>query len=217
MYYGENGTITELADFVMSVSLNGKTLKDYIFYDSANTFNTYRGDGVRIGDLRYNDVTNNGQSSGVVLLNTPDDDLEFASVYSKENENSKYFFDEDANAFHTWHKRFNSDALLDKIRETSKKISDNKERYSSYLRVNQTQGSITGNAADWGYFVSRWSLIDFANKHNPRVIADPDFDEWLKNMPIVLCDYMNCNADNFNARLNEKIRAYNVKLVENAA
>lgn len=40
------------------------------------------------------------------------------------------------------------------------------------------------------------------------------FDEWLKMMPIFQVDYVNSDYKDFNRRVNEKIRARNVEIVE---
>ncbi len=212
VYLGENGTLSDLHEFVMSVKLNGKSLMDYVHYNAVNIMHDENAEGVKIGDLRYNDITLNGEESGVVLLDSPDEDrLDLDLIHSGNSSYDKYFFDEDTNAFHPWHHRFDSDLLLKKIDEASKEAQDAK--YADMLRVNQTQGAFNANLADFGDMIGRWSLVDFANYHNPRVLDDPRFDEWLKAMPIVHTDYTNCNNKDFNKRINEKLHAYNVQLV----
>ncbi len=212
VYLGENGTLSDLHEFVMSVKLNGKSLMDYVHYDAVNVLHDENAEGVKIGDLRYNDITKNGTESGVVLLDSPDEKkLDVAYIHTGNGEYDKYFFDEDTNAFHPWHHRFDSDLLLDMIDDASKEAKD--EKYADMLRVNQTQGAFNANLADFDDMIGRWSLIDFANYHNPRVLDDPRFDEWLKAMPIVHTDYTNCNNKDFNKRINKKLREYNENLV----
>lgn len=215
VYLGEGGKISDLTDYIASVKSNGRSLLDYVHYEAVNVMHADGVEGVKIGDLRYNDVTLNGKESGVVLINSPDEKrLDRDYIYDCNGEYDKYFFDEDTNAFHPWHHRFDSDLLLDMIDAAAKRASE--PRYADMLRVNQTQGSFNTHIEDVGIMIGRWSLIDFANYHNPRVLDDPRFDEWLKVMPIVHTDYSNCNNKDFNRRINEKLRAYNEQLVAQA-
>lgn len=212
VYLGENGTLSDLHDFVMSVTYEGKTLMDFVHYDAVNIFHESGAQGVNIGDLTYNQVTLDGATSGVVLLDSPDEDkLDLDLIHTGNGQYDKYFFDEDTNAFHPWHHRFDSDLLLSMIDDASKKAAQ--DEYKDMLRVNQTQGAFNTHFADFDDMIGKWSLIDFANYHNPRVLDDPRFDEWLKAMPIVHTDYSNCNNKDFNKRINEKLRAYNENLV----
>lgn len=212
VYLGEGGTLSDLHNFVMSVKKDGKSLMDYVNYGAVNTFHETGASGVKIGDLHYNDVTRNGTMSGVVLIDSPDEDaLDLDLIHSGNGEYDKYFFDEDTNAFHPWHHRFDSDLLLQKIDEASKQATQ--EEFADMLRVNQTQGAFVMNMADLDDMIAKWSLIDFANYHNPRVLDDPRFDDWLKAMPIVHTDYSNCNNKDFNKRINKKLHEYNTQLV----
>lgn len=214
VYLGEGGTLSDLHDYVMSVKKDGKTLMDYVRYGAVNVFNT-GGAGVKIGDLRYNDVTLNGKESGVVLIDSPDESmLDTTFIHTGSSQYDKYFFDEDANAFHPWHHRFDSDVLLEKIDAASQTASQ--DRYKNMLRINQTQGAFNSEPNDFADMLGKWSLIDFAEFHNPRVLDDPRFDKWLNAMPIVLTDYSNCDNKDFNKRINAKIRDYNLKLVQTA-
>ncbi len=213
VYLGENGTLSDLHDYIASVKADGKSLLDYVHYEAANVMNVDGAEGVRIGELRYNDVTLGGTQSGVVLLDSPDESkLDTEYIHSGHGDYDKYFFDEDANAYHPWHHRFDSDLLMDMIDGASKEAS--KAQYKDMLRVNQTQGAFNTHFADFGDMIIRWSLIDFANYHNPRVLDDPRFDAWLAAMPIVHTDFSNCKNKDFNARINAKIKAYNSRLVQ---
>lgn len=213
VYLGEGGTLSDLHDYIASVKADGKSLLDYVHYEAANVMNADGAEGVRIGELRYNDVTLGGTQSGVVLLDSPDESkLDTEYIHSGHGDYDKYFFDEDANAYHPWHHRFDSDLLMDMIDGASKEAS--KAQYKDMLRVNQTQGAFNTHFADFGDMIIRWSLIDFANYHNPRLLDDPRFDDWLKAMPIVHTDYSNCANKDFNRRINEKLKEYNQKLVD---
>ncbi len=212
VYLGEGGTMADLHDYIMSVTLNGKSLKDYVYYSAANTFGKEDGEGVDISELRYNDITQNGTKSGVVLLDSPDDEkLDIDAVYSSVGEFGDLFFDEDSVAFHPWHHRFDSDLLLKMIDAAAEEAS--KPEYADKLRVNQTQGAFNTHIEDFCDMLGDWSLIDFANKHNVRVLENKNFDKWLKAMPIVHFDFANCNNKDFNARINQKIIEYNRNLV----
>ncbi len=216
VYLGEGGTLSDLHDYIATVQVDGKSLYDYVHYDAVNAMHRDGADGVMIGDLRYNDVTLKGTESGVVLLDSPDETkLNVDFIHTGYSEFDKYFFDEDTNAFHPWHHRFDSNLLRDMIDSAAKEATEAK--YADMLRVNQTQGAFNTHIQDLDDMIGKWSLIDFANYHNPRVLDDPRFDDWLKAMPIVHTDYTNCNNKDFNKRINEKIRQYNQQLVAGAA
>lgn len=209
-YVGEK-TVAELEDYALSVEFEGKTLKDYVNYGAVNLKNEDGVSGVRVGDLRYNDVTKSGEQSGVVLAG--DWTVDGVPLNMGTSEGAKYFFDVDYYSSNVWHNRFSSKVLIKKIDENAKNIRDHFDDFKDILRINQTQGSFNANVSDFGNMITTSSLIDFANKHNPVVLDDPRFEEWLAVMPITHFDYVTCNNKNFNARLNEKIIAYNVKLV----
>lgn len=211
MYFGDK-TYSDFHEWLSTVSLDGKTMCDYVNYGDADVMNKGEG-GARISELRYNDVTANGEKAGLVLLDRRED-----GIYKPEHDNgdSVYdtkFFDMDANAEHTWHSRSCSDILIEKIGETADKILASPEEYGNLLRVNQTQAAFSGSSfKDVMCDIFSWSLLKIAENHNVKVLEHKDFDKLLSAMPVLQVDFVNSDAKDFNARANAKIRAYNEAL-----
>lgn len=225
-YVEKDDSLSSLSEYIATVQEDGKNLYDFVYYDDVNIFNismsepstaTYDAEtvehGVRIGDLRYNDVTKNGTASGAVLLLKRVDELELKNVIPGASKYDYKFFDMDSNAYHKWHSRMGSKVLFEEIAKSAEEVSANFALYKDKLRVNQTQGSITSNIADFGALIGEWSLLDFAYDHNARLINNEHFDEWLSVMPIVLVDFANSDKDNFNSRINERLHQFNEQLV----
>lgn len=228
-YIDKDDNLSSLSEYIATVTVNGKNLYDFVYYDDVNIFNItpyqtltpelYAADselvnsGVKIGDLRYNDITKDGTVSGAVLLLKRVDDIKHPNVMPGRSRYDYKFFDMDSNAYHNWHSRMGSKVLFEEIDKSAEYLESNFMLYKDKLRVNQTQGSISSNAADIGSLIVEWSLLDFAYDHNARLIEHERFDEWLSVMPIVLVDFANSDKNDFNARINEKLREYNTELV----
>ncbi len=214
-YLGNGGTLSDLHNFVASVRYEKEGvsygLMDFVYYDRVDAFNGYKDDGVYIGSLRYNDLTKNGTVAGVVLFEKRVSDRYNYWQDLGYSRYDDYYFDLTRNASNIWHHRMGSDNLFEQIDYVAE-LLDGYDYYSDKLRINQTQGSFTSNDI-WEVFVE-WSLLDFAKKHNEKLINHPNFDKWLKAMPIVLVDFVNSDAGNFNERVNQKIRQYNENLVK---
>lgn len=212
MYFGGE-TYATFHEWLSGIKVNGKNIYDYVHYDDVDVFREGDG-GVQIGELRYNDVTVNGEEAGVLLL----DRRESPKIYKPEHDAGqksaycKKFFDMDKNSIHTWHSRSSSKALIEKIGETADKIQ-NSDEFDNLLRVNQTQASFSGASfGDIMHDLFDWSLLKIAKKHNVRLIEHSDFDRWLALMPVFQVDYVNSDYGDFNAKANAKIRAYNEAL-----
>lgn len=213
-YFGEGAGYENFHDWLATVEYNGKNIYDYVFYDKVDVFGDADGenDGVRISSLRYNDVTLNGTSSGVVLLDrrevkvTPDPNL-------PQSQYSQYFYDMDCNALHEWHNRMGSDVLMEEINATCEEVAA-EDAAGNMLHVNQTQASVSAaSLGDIFRDIGAWSLLKFAEKHNAALLDNPNFDKWLSVMPIFQVDFLNSDYKDFNRRVNERIRSYNENLV----
>lgn len=115
-WFGEDQSLHTFHDWLEGVTLDGKNIYDYVYYDKVNVYDSeFAEEGrVRMRDLRYNDVTQSGTSAGVVLLDRreglPQAETE-ASTYSD------YFFDVDSNLAHQWHSRMGEDVLTEEIED----------------------------------------------------------------------------------------------------
>ncbi len=209
LYFGD-ATYASFHDYLDTVRYNDKTIYDYVNYGEVDTFDKGTG-GVRVGGLRYNDVTDNGLKAGAVLFDRRDVTIYKAS-YEGVNTHLSYF-DMDACATHVWHSRLGSKVLIQKINETANMISS-VDDYDDKIRMNQTQGCMSGK--DIFADIGEWSLLKFAQKHNLAMLDNENFDFWLETMPVFQVDYVNCSEGDFNNRVNKKIRDYNVALVADA-
>lgn len=209
-YFGEESYDT-FHNWLATVKYEGRNIYDYVGYEAANVFGDEYGGGVCIDELRYNDVTLNGTSSGVVLLNRREEGVESADTAPSAY--SDLFFDMDANAAHRWHSRIGSDVLVEEISEYCGELSVQR-LYRHFLRVNQTQAAFSGATfGDVLRDIGEWSLLKFARKHNLALLENENFDRWLEIMPVFQVDYANSNHGDFNARVNAKIRMRNEEIV----
>lgn len=167
--------------------------------------------GVTIDDLTYNDVTQNGTSAGVVLMDRRE--YEIPEGETEESDFSAYFFDIDSNASHEWHNRMGTDVLADDIQRYAMEISVTR-LYRWKLRVNQAQATVSvATVGDVFRDIGAWSLVKFAEKHNAALLDNENFDMWLKAMPVFQVDFANSDRGDFNNRVNAKIRARNEEIV----
>lgn len=216
-YFGDQSFDT-FHDWLAGVTYNGKNLFDYIYYGEVNTYGLnrkypYDEEKVNLYDLTYNDVTQNGTKSGVVLLDRNDGETDY-NHFTEKSEYSDYFFDMDSNAEHEWHDSIGEQSLVNGINDFYCELSE--DYFAEYkLRVNQAQAAFSvASAGDVFRSIGAWSLLKFAEEYNANLLDNELFDEWLKMMPIFQVDFVNSDYKDFNRRVNEKIRARNVEIVE---
>lgn len=166
---------------------------------------------MRIEELRYNDLTENGTSAGVVLMDRREADV--IPAVTEESDWSTYYFDIDANSSQEWHNRMGSDVLIKEMDRYAGELAAT-DLYRWKLRVNQTQATLsTASVGDIFRDIGAWSLLKFAEKHNVAVLEHERFGSWLKAMPVFQVDFANSDYGDFNRRVNEKIRARNEEIV----
>ncbi len=211
-WFGEDQSLHTFHDWLEGVTLDGKNIYDYVYYDKVNVYDSeFAEEGrVRMRDLRYNDVTQSGTSAGVVLLDRreglPQAETE-ASTYSD------YFFDVDSNLAHQWHSRMGEDVLTEEIEDYVFEVRA-LSLYRWKLRVNQTQATLSvESVGDVLRDIGAWSLLKFAEKYNISLLENENFDTWLRALPVFQVDFANSDYGDFNRRVNEKIRARNENIV----
>lgn len=215
MHFDSGVTLDTFHHWLATVEYQGKNIYDYVYYGKTNVFDEDGKEGVRIGDLRYNDLTANGTKAGVVLL----DRREKGNFHqwmegSFDDEYMSKFFDMDANCNHKWHSRMGHNVLFDKINEQADLVASS-DQWDNKLRMNQTQGAFAvGGFTDLFACLGAWSLLNFAKDHNVKLIHHENFDYWLSVMPIFQADYVNSEYGDFNNLVNQKIIAYNTALVQ---
>lgn len=225
-YFGDQSYDT-FHNWLAGVTLNGKNIYDYVYYDKANVFgyvdnggtfaegecalNNSR-TGTHISALRYNTVTDDGNSAGVVLLDRREKKIDY-NHDTPTSEYSDLFYDMDFNAEHEWHNRLGEKALTECIGNTADEIAAGGE-HRTKLRVNQTQAAFsTETFGDVMRALGAWSLLKFAEKHNAALVENEDFYEWLRAMPVFQVDFANSSYGDFNAKVNALIRSYNEQIV----
>lgn len=211
MYFGDGENLDTFHAFIDSIKYEGKSLFDYVYINDADTFDIGDG-GTRIGELRYNDLTQNGQAPGVVIFNRREEG-KFRAEWDGVSTLTKKCFDMDSCSEHEWHNSIGEDRLIKKINTLCDKISSDSSLFSK-LRLNQTQAAFAVNGI--GEFFSAlgaWSLIRFASKYNVKLVENDNFDRWLTYMPIFQVDFCNSDKGDFNNKVNEKIKNHNQNLV----
>ena len=214
IYFGEGVTLDTFHNWLADVKLDGKNIYDYVNYGATNTFDKDGAEGVRIGDLRYNDLTENGTKAGVVLFDRRESKLwgEDMEGTATDQYMSK-FFDMDSNATHKWHSRNGYNTMTKLIDEQATIIAESDE-WDNKLRMNQAQPAFSvGGISDLFVDLFSWNLKNHSIRYNAKIIDHEDFDKWLSIMPVFQVDFVNSEYGDFNNKVNAKITAYNQKLV----
>ena len=214
IYFGEGVTLDTFHNWLAEVKLDGKNIYDYVNYGATNTFDKDDAEGVRIGDLRYNDLTENGTKAGVVLFDRREEKLwsEDMEGTATDQYMSK-FFDMDATATHKWHSRNGYNTMTKLIDEQATIIAESDE-WDNKLRMNQAQPAFSvGGISDIFVDLFSWNLKNHSIRYNAKIIDNDNFDKWLSIMPVFQVDFVNSEYGDFNNKVNTKIIAYNQKLV----
>lgn len=214
IYFGEGVTLDTFHNWLAEVKLDGKNIYDYVNYGATNTFDKDGAEGVRIGDLRYNDLTENGTKAGIVLFDRREEKLwsEDMEGTATDQYMSK-FFDMDANATHKWHSRNGYNTMTKLIDEQATIIAESDE-WDNKLRMNQAQPAFSvGGISDIFVDLFSWNLKNHSIRYNAKIIDNENFDKWLSIMPVFQVDFVNSEYGDFNNKVNTKIIAYNQKLV----
>ena len=208
IYMGDR-SFADFYEDLAQIRYDGKNIFDYVRYKPVDEYRT--SDGVKIGDLRYNDITGQNNKSGVVLFMRRDQ--HYLPSWDAKTSEHPYFFDMDSNSIHVWHDHADIKALDKGIEKTAEKISST-DRYNDILRLNQTQPSSSFRSLrDALYAVYSRSLVHTAKKHNIKLLERPDFFKILKAMPVFQVDFVTSSYGDFNRRANLALRGYNEKLV----
>lgn len=187
-FYQDTKTWDDLCDYISSIKYNDKSLFDYVNYDIVNETD--------FSSITYNDVTNNGNNAGVIILSEKYNG-ELYNDYFKIN----YIYNESC-------KEADYNKIDEKIDD---KINDALKYDDKYLKVNQSQ--ITPDIDGIISVLYNWSLINISDKHNDVVINSDKFNNWLNYMPIYLTDNVTSDIGNFNTLANENIKKYNASLI----
>ena len=215
IYFGDGVNLDTFHHWLAGITYEGKNLYDYVRYGTTNTYDEDGKDGVRIGELRYNDLTDNGTKAGVVLFDRREEKLWSEDMEgTATDEYMGKFFDMDANASHKWHSRTGYKTMTKLIGEQADLIAES-DKWDNKLRMNQAQPAFSvGGVTDLFVDLFNWNLKNVAIHYNAKIVDHEDFDKWLSIMPVFQVDFINSDYGDFNNKVNAKITAYNQKLVE---
>ncbi len=189
-YYADDKDMSKLDAYMREVRYNGKNIFDYVRYDrSEKDFST----------LTYNDVTENGSKSGVVLFSNASGSCE--SEHPVFSQFSRY----------TYMPGPVSIESPKVIAATVKNIPTALAKGTQYLRVCQAQ-TIPQSDEIWET-ISSLSLLDKAMEHNDFFLQSESFDEILNAFPIMEFDYTTYNETGFVDGILEKMLQKNLSLV----
>lgn len=186
-YYGTsdyNGLINDLKN----ITYEGKNIFDFLNYIPLIT---------PLELLTYRLATLNGNKSGIVML--------------VKNETTAYSYNYEKSIRSNWHNKITDEEMFEGIEEENEYLKTHKLEYIGKFKVNQAQktGQINSQILDT---IIGWSLLDLANNFNQKLINHEHFDDWLKQMPIVMVDYADSTKGNFNELINQKLINYNKNL-----
>ncbi len=211
-YFGEGRNLDTFNEFLLQTTYDGKSIFDYVYIDDADSFDEGDG-GTRVGDLRYRDLTLDGSAPGAVIFYRREYG-KFKPEWEGKGKLTKKCFDMDACAVHDWHNGIGEERLIEKINASCDKIASDDSLLSKF-RLNQAQASFAVHGAgEFFSVIGSWSLIRFATSYNAALLDNENFDKWLSAMPVFQVDFCNSDHYDFNNRVNEKIRKFNVDLVE---
>ncbi len=196
VYLGE-ATFDDLFTYLDTFEVDGKSLLDFVHFDPTT---------IALGDLRYDDVTDGGTKSGVVLLAKTEHSPTLQKHYERgegDTEGSDI-----VSIRSLWHNTSDSKKMLNGIREEYENISGS-DTYDDIFRVNQAQKTGVISGTDLLDTIVGWSLLDMASYFNSRLVRQTDFADWFSAMPILMVDYAISNRGHFNYLANFAILAYN--------
>ena len=188
-FYPGESSWAELDEYISSVKYDNKSLFDYVNYNTETTEN--------IGQVTYNDMTISGTKAGVMIFGSHDDNGgEFVKYYKLTNY-----------VVSNWLNQTNSSVAINLI-ET--KYEQMKDHSFDYLYVIQTQ--LTPSFKGWLDTACGWSVSDMNARHNAKVVEDERVQKWLSIFPIYLCDYSTSDYCDFNTKVLEQLKEYNLSL-----
>lgn len=200
--YGGESTLSAFVSELFDYEDEGQTLNDFVPYEN-----------VPLGELTYNTVTKNGTKGGAVVMFSGEDDLpDVERVFDLQNSEYRGKCYSRNSMTNRWYNRMKTSAIAEGIAQRCAEIQGEFDRYKNMFRVMQINTSPCGK--DFFETVGAWSLVSKAKKHNAEMLNCADFDKWMETMPVVLCDFVTSANGGFNAKINQKIVAYNQRLVK---
>jgi len=147
-----------------------------------------------LGTLTYDQITNNGTESKIIII----------SKFSDSNNEIQQY---DNSIRSNWADSDNFDYIFEFLQEEAELESQfaNQFRIMQAVTTMQMSGSGILNA------LTTWSLIERAEDFNNYLIEEEGFLEILESLPIIMVDYSNTNEGGFNDNVMEIIMEFNNK------
>jgi hypothetical protein len=187
--YPQPLTMQDFLAFAHSVKRNGKSILDYVHYNSHV---------VPISKLTYKDVVPSPATDAGVLL-----------IFDTTDYNPLYYTQTEAVLENVWADADTYKDLLASIRHTYAHIS---EQDMAGIRINQGQMTVVMSFTGIFRLLKNHSLLEMAQKSNPQLIAEEDFKNWFTKMPVLWVDNADDNTNGFNDYVIGFINQYNRNL-----
>ncbi len=186
-----------ILDFQHIDGVDYNEITDYnLFYnmlDEQGLLN-YAYNVTQLGSLTYGQLTNNGTQAKVIII-------------SKFTNSNTYILPYDDSIRSNWANSDDFDYVLSFLEEEANEINNNcitnKFRVMQAVTTMQMSGSGILDA------LGNWSLINRAKKFNGYLVNSEEFDDLLIYLPIIMVDYANTNANQFNDKIMQKIMDFN--------
>ncbi|MDR0855599.1 MAG: hypothetical protein LBN25_04435, partial [Christensenellaceae bacterium] len=197
------------------IKVEGRSFFDYVPYKTIGV------DATPLWELRYNELTDSGTKSGLVILCKDDrnDDNEipfgskFTQIYRYYDETFGDYREQYTPIRSLWLNTNSNAELFDGVDKEAEFIKENWSKYSKMVRVNQSQKTMQlGSAKGFLNTAIDWSLLNAAENLNPKLLAHEGFAERLAVMPIFQVDFVNSSKKDFNNKVNAVILDFNNKL-----
>lgn len=159
-----------------------------------------------LSDLEYFDVTGGTRGGIILLLN---DDATAAANHGRKFYERGNGESEVKAIRSKWHNRQEVKDIINDINTEANYLKE--EAIKPYFRVNQAQLTPDYMKRPLGTLWN-WSLLNLAAKSNKVLLNQPNFKNWLNEMPIFMVDFANTNSGNFNTKINKIILEYNKSL-----
>lgn len=197
--YPKGEDISHLLRWLREIRVDGKNLFDYVPYEAE----------VPLRDLSYNTITQNGTTSGAVLLMQLQEPVQ-------EAEYGKLFAIRD-NIYAPWANQISS-KRIQKFYKTQAAQARLMSARGENQKLHMMQAQKTLRIQDYKdvlWLFKGWSLLDLAVKSNRIIIEKRFVGQWMKgDFQLIIVDNITSCDGNFNEEMNKKVKHYNISKVD---
>jgi len=150
-----------------------------------------------LGSLTYGDLTNDGTEAKVIII----------SKFADSN-NEVLFYDDSIRS--NWANSDDFDYIYEYLTSDANTVSS--ENINDRFCVMQAVATMQMNGPGIIKAMGSWSLINRAKTFNEYLVTQDDFTALLTDLPIVMVDYSDTAANDFNSQIMEMIMDFNRNL-----